>query len=113
MSTAAPTPTPAKPHKPLNAFQRKLLEIVLEQIKPPIVAAVEAGKAKILKALAGQPLATIGTVCACINAIVVNKVPLPAKLQKAFTAGLALAGAIGVWQRVTPVTPTPIIPKGK
>ncbi len=52
--------------------------------------------------LAGQPAATIGTIIAVIDAVLVAAVPLPEWLTSILVAVVTIAGALGIRAKVTP-----------
>lgn len=53
--------------------------------------------------LEGQPAAVIGAIVAAVDAILVAAVPLPAWLEPILVAVVTIAGAFGIYTRVTPV----------
>lgn len=53
--------------------------------------------------LEGQPAAVIGAIVAAVDAILVAAVPLPAWLEPILVAVVTIAGALGIYTRVTPV----------
>ena len=52
--------------------------------------------------LAGQPAATIGTIVAAIDALLIAAVSLPEWLTTVLVAAVTIAGALGIRSRVTP-----------
>lgn len=70
--TATPPVTP-KPSKPMPKWQAAILEgLWKNEIKPRLDAAFVTLKAKLLDALKGQPLITIGGAVAAIDAFLLN-----------------------------------------
>jgi hypothetical protein len=68
-----PTPKPPAPPKDIPLWQKKLLKEIWDNaVKPRLDIAFKAAKTKLLAALAGQPLITIGTFVAAIDAFLLN-----------------------------------------
>lgn len=74
--TTAPKPLPK-----LSKFEQRLLSGIRDRVKPRVTAAFEDLKAKLLKALEGQPLIVIGSVVAAIDVLLLKgPQPLPANV---------------------------------
>lgn len=97
MATTPPvTPKPPAPSKPLPKWQQKLLQEVWDNaLKPRLEAAFVTLKAKLLDALKGQPLVTIGGVVAAIDAFLLNgPKPRSTKSTKFLTDARKILGDI-------------------
>jgi hypothetical protein len=85
--------------QPLNKFEKQLLEMILTKLKPTLDAAAERAKERLRDDIGPEDMGTITKIGDRVTALLRDGLPpLSSKIVKLLTGGLAILGALGLYQ---------------
>jgi hypothetical protein len=86
--------------KPLTAWEKQMLELIMKKLKPTIDDAIAKAEAKLREDIGPDGLSAIGKLGARIDKLLTDGLPpIPPKVTKLLAGAVALLAGVGLYQR--------------